>query len=205
MVNVGVLASGAGTNLQAIIDACAKRELDARVVVVVSNKAEAKALQRAENHDIPAYVVDAKAHASKDDYEREILKILKEHQVELVALAGYMKIVGKALIDAFPQKIMNIHPALLPSFPGLHAGRQALDYGAKITGVTIHFVDEGVDTGPVIVQEAVDIREDDTEETLMERVHKIEHKLYPKAIQLFSEGRLKITERRVNILESSTH
>ncbi len=205
MLNVGVLASGTGTNLQAIIDACGRGEVSARVAVVVSNKADAKALQRAKTHNIPAFFVDAKAHAAKDDYEREILKILQSHQVELVALAGYMKIVGKILIEAYPQKIMNIHPALLPSFPGLHAARQAMEYGVKITGVTIHFVDEGVDTGPIILQEAVNVRDNDTEETLLARIHAVEHKLYPRAIHLFSEGKLKITGRKVNILESSSH
>lgn len=205
MLNVGVLVSGEGSNLQAIIDACEKGGIHARVSVVVSNKQEAKALTRAKNNNIPCFFVDAKGFASKDDYEKELLRILRGHSVELLVLAGYMKIVGKILIDGYPQKIMNIHPALLPSFPGLHAGRQALEYGVKVTGVTIHFVDEGVDTGPVIIQEAVDICESDTEETLMERVHHLEHTLYPKAIQLFSEGRLKITGRKVNILESSSH
>lgn len=204
-IKVGVLASGTGSNLQAIIDSSERGELNAAVVVVVSDQNEAMALKRAENHNIAAFFVNKKAFETKDDYENAILKILKDHGVELVALAGYMKIVGNVLLNAYPQRMMNIHPALLPSFPGLHSARQALEYGVKVTGVTVHFADAGVDTGPIVAQEAVDIYETDTEETLLDRIHRAEHKLYPKAIQLFAENRLQIIGRRVAILESSSH
>lgn len=200
MITLGVLASGSGTNLQAIIDAAEKGEISAKVGVVISDKENAYALERAKKHNIPGYFVDFKSFPSKKEYEKKILEILKEHNVELVILAGYMKIVGETLLSAYPNRIMNIHPALLPSFPGLEAWKQAIEYGVKISGVTVHFVDEGMDTGPIILQAAVPVYEEDTPETLLSRIHQEEYKIYKKAIQLFAEGRLKIEGRRVRIL-----
>jgi phosphoribosylglycinamide formyltransferase-1 len=201
MINLGVLASGSGTNLQAIIDAAEKKEISAEVKVVISDREDAYALQRAKKHNIPNYFVNLKNFSSKEEYEREILRILKEHNVDLVVLAGYMKIVGKTLLSAYRNRIMNIHPALLPSFPGLEAWKQAIDYGVKISGVTVHFVDEGMDTGPIILQAAVPVFEDDTPDSLLSRIHQEEYKIYKKAIQLFAEGKLKIEGRKVRILE----
>lgn len=201
MINVGVLASGSGTNLQAIIDATEKGEISAKVVVVISDVENAYCLERAKKHNIPAIFVNRKNFSSKDDYEREILKYLKNYNVDLVVLAGYMRIVGKIIIDEYRNKIMNIHPALLPSFPGLEAWCQAIEYGVKISGATVHFVDEGMDTGPIILQEAVPVFDNDTPEILHKRIQQVEHKIYPKAIQLFAEGKLKIEGRRVKILE----
>ena len=191
LLNIGVLISGRGSNLQAIIDACEKGEIPANVAVVISNKPEAYGLERAKKHNIPAVVF-------KD--ETEILKALKEHKVDLVCLAGYMRIVGKALLDQYFGKMINIHPALLPSFPGLHAQKQAFDYGVKVSGVTVHFVDKGCDTGPIIIQSAVAVLEDDTEESLAARILAQEHKIYPQAIKLFAEGKLKIEGRKVKVL-----
>lgn len=201
MINLGVLASGSGTNLQAIIDAEKNGEIDAKVVVVVSDKENAFALERARKHNIPAIFVDFKKFSSKKEYEEEIVKNLKKHNVDLVILAGYMKLVGKTLLGEYKNKIMNIHPALLPSFPGLEAWEQAVNYGVKISGVTVHFVDEGCDTGPIILQEAVKVEEGDTGETLLQRIHQEEYKIYKKAIQLYAKGKLKIEGRRVKIYD----
>lgn len=199
MIRIGVLASGSGTNLQAIIDASEAGEIDAKVAVVISDKGNAYALERAKKHNIPNYFVNFKNFSSNEEYEKEILKILREHNVDLVILAGYMKIVGKTLISAYQNRMMNIHPALLPSFPGLNAWDQAVEYGVKISGVTVHFVDEEMDTGPIILQTAVPVFDNDTGETLISRIHQEEYKIYKKAIQLFAEGRLKIEGRKVKI------
>lgn len=199
MINVGVLISGRGSNLQAIIDASEKGEIPARVAVVVSNDPEAYGLERARKHGIPAVVIDHRKFKDKNTYELEIVKTLKQYGVDLVCLAGYMRIVGPVLLEHYPGKMINIHPALLPSFPGLHAQRQALDHGVKVSGVTVHLVDEGCDTGPIILQAAVAVLEGDTEETLSVRILEQEHKIYPQAIKLFAEGRLKIEGRRVVI------
>lgn len=199
MINVGVLISGRGSNLQAIIDASEKGEIPAKIVVVISNNPEAYGLERAKKHNIPAVVIDHRKYQDKNTYELEIVKVLKEYQVDLVCLAGYMRIVGPVLLEHYQERMMNIHPALLPSFPGLHAQRQALEHGVKISGATVHFVDEGCDTGPIIVQAAVPVLEDDTEETLSARILEQEHKIYPQAIKLFAEGRLVIEGRRVKI------
>lgn len=199
MINVGVLISGRGSNLQAIIDASEKGEIPVKIVVVISNNPEAYGLERAKKHNIPAVVIDHRKYQDKNIYELEIVKVLKEYQVDLVCLAGYMRIVGPVLLEHYQGRMMNIHPALLPSFPGLHAQRQALEHGVKISGATVHFVDEGCDTGPIIVQAAVPVLEDDTEETLSARILEQEHKIYPQAIKLFAEGRLVIEGRRVKI------
>jgi phosphoribosylglycinamide formyltransferase 1 len=200
MINVGVLISGRGSNLQAIIDATEKGIIPAKVAVVISNRADAYGLERAKKHGIPTAVFDPKKFEDKNTYELEIVKVLKEHKADLVCLAGYMRIIGTVLLEHFQKKILNIHPALLPSFPGLHVQKAALDHGAKISGATVHFVDEGCDTGPIIIQAPVSILEDDTEETLSARILEQEHKIYPEAIKLFAEGKLKIEGRKVKIL-----
>lgn len=198
-IRLGVLASGRGSNLQAIIDAVEGGRLDARLAVVVSDRAPAQALERARKHGTKAVFVDPKAYSGRDAFDHAVLAVLEEHRVELVCLAGFMRILTPALVRAFAGRIMNIHPALLPAFPGLHAQRQALEHGVKVAGATVHFVDDGVDTGPIILQAAVPVREGDTEETLSARILAEEHQIYPRAVQLFAEGRLQIHERKVHI------
>jgi len=198
-IRLGVLISGSGTNLQAIIDRCATGELNAEVVCVISNRADAFGLQRAANHGIPAVHLNHREFAGRPEYDAALVKILTQHRVDLIILAGFMRIVTPVLLDAFPNRVMNIHPALLPAFPGLDAQKQALEYGAKVSGCTVHFVDAGTDTGPIILQSVVPVLEDDTAESLAERIHFEEHKLYPAAIQLFAQGRLQVSGRRVRI------
>jgi phosphoribosylglycinamide formyltransferase-1 len=198
-IALGVLVSGNGTNLQSIIDAALSRRIDAQVKVVVSDVKEAKALERARKHDIPAVVIDRKTFDSRSAFEQKIVEILKQHGVELVCLAGFMRIIGKTLLNAYPDRIVNIHPALLPSFTGLDAQKQAFEYGVKMTGATVHFVDEKTDHGPIISQTAVEVHEDDTVETLRARILKEEHRIYPEAIQLIAEGRVSLNGRRVHI------
>ncbi len=200
-LRIGVLASGRGSNLQAIIDAIEAGKLDGRLAVVVSDRADAQALERARKHGTEAVFMDPKAHPNRVPFDQAMLGVLAEHRVELVCLAGYMRVLSPTFVRALPGQIMNIHPALLPSFPGLHAQRQALQYGAKVSGATVHFVDEGVDTGPIICQAAVSVREDDTEETLAGRILEQEHQLYPRAIRLYAEGRLSVVGRRVLVRE----
>ncbi|MDD5594287.1 MAG: phosphoribosylglycinamide formyltransferase, partial [Candidatus Margulisbacteria bacterium] len=183
MLNLGILISGRGSNLQAIIDACESGKIPAKVAVVISNVASAGGLERAKKHNIPAIVFEPNNFKDKNTYELEIVKELKKHGVLLVCLAGYMRIVGQVLLEHFPHRIVNIHPSLLPSFPGLHAQRQALDHGVTVTGCTVHFVDRGCDTGPIIIQSAVPVKENDTEETLSERILQQEHHIYPIAIE----------------------
>ena len=199
VVRLGVLASGRGSNLQAIIDAIEKGSLDAVVAVVLSNKAQAPALDRARARGIPAIFLNPDLIVGREKFDSLILEHLRKHEVELVALAGYMKIVTSVLINAFPNRMMNIHPSLLPAFPGLAAQRQALDWGVKVAGCTVHFVTEGVDCGPIIRQVAVPVQEDDTPETLSARILNEEHRIYREAIQLFAEGRLIVEGRRVRI------
>ena len=196
---IGVLASGSGTNLQSIIDASESGKINAEVKIVISDTPGAKALERAKKHGIPALLVQRGDFKSKLDFEQRIVSLLAEHGVSLVCLAGYMRIVGKTLLDAFSMRIVNIHPALLPSFPGLDGQRQALDYGVKIAGCTVHFVDELTDHGPIIAQAAVEVKEDDTVDSLRERIIKEEHRIYPEAIGLYADGRLTVEGRRVRI------
>jgi len=198
-LRLGILISGSGTNLQAIIDCAECGNLHAEVACVVSNKADAFGLERARKHGIAAIHLDHRSFSGRSEYDATLVKTLQEFNVDLVVLAGFMRIVTPVLLDAFPNRVMNIHPALLPSFPGLDAQKQALAYGAKLSGCTVHFVDAGTDTGPIILQTAVPILEDDTEESLSKRIHHEEHKLYPAAIQLFAQGRLKVEGRRVII------
>lgn len=194
MMNLGVLVSGNGSNLQAIIDSKV-----ASVKVVISDKKSAYALERAKKAGIEAVFINPKDFAEKNTYELEVVKVLKKHNVDLVCLAGYMKIVGEALLSNYQGKMINIHPALLPSFPGLHGQKQAFDHGVKVSGATVHFVDSGCDTGPIILQAAVPVLDNDTEETLSARILSLEHKIYPQAIKLYAEGRLKIEGRKVHI------
>ena len=204
---LGVLASGRGTNLQAIIDAIERGELAATVAVVVSDRQNAEALKRAGRHGLEAVWLDPRAasassrEAARIAYDTRLVALLREHRVDLVVLAGYMRIVGQAILDAFPWRVVNIHPALLPSFPGKDGPRQAVEHGVKVSGCTVHFVDGGVDTGPVILQKAVPVLAGDTPETLAERILVEEHRLYPQAIRLFGEGRLRVVDgRRVEVL-----
>lgn len=196
---LGVLASGRGSNFQAIIDEIEAGRLNASVRLLIVDNQGAYAVERARKHHIEYLHIDPKVFSSKDDFFKKIAEELRARDVELVILAGFMRIVRKPLIDAFPQRILNIHPALLPSFPGLHGQRQAVEYGVRISGCTVHFVDEGMDTGPVVIQAAVPVSPDDTEESLSERILRLEHKIFPEAIRLFGEGRLKIEGRVVKI------
>ena len=198
-LRIGILASGRGSNFQSIIDAVEAGCVKAELKVLITDNPAAFAVERAKKHGIEHIIMRPNQFASRDDYFVAIAKELKSRDVGLVALAGFMRIAGKPLIDAYRDRIMNIHPALLPSFPGLHGQQQAHDYGVKISGCTVHFVDEGMDTGPIIIQAAVPIRDEDTEETLSERILKFEHKIYPEAIRLFSEGRLRVVGRKVMI------
>ncbi len=196
MVNLGVLVSGSGSNLQAIIDNIEAGRLDARIKIVVSNVADVYALERAKKHRIDSLVLPHRG-LKREEYDQELVKVLKANEVELVILAGFMRIITPVLLRAFPMKVMNIHPALLPAFPGTHVWQTEVDYGVKFAGCTVHFVDEGTDTGPVIIQAVVPVYDDDTADTLNARILKQEHKIYSQAIQLYAEGRLKIKGRRV--------
>lgn len=197
---IGVLVSGSGTNLQAIIDRIESGDLSATIACVISNKADAYALTRAAKHGIPTVIHENNGYASRRDYDAATVAILQKHQVKLVVLAGFMRILTDVMVHAFPNAIMNIHPALLPAFPGLHAQQQALDYGVRYSGCTVHFVDCGTDTGPVILQSVVPVEQDDTEETLSARIQKEEHVTFPAAIKLFSDGRIKVEGRHVRVL-----
>jgi len=206
-LRVGVLASGRGSNLQAIIDAIEAGTLAAKIAVVLSNKKDAQALERARRHGLTDVFLDPKPFAGQPDsreaYDRAILDILKKYDVELIALAGYMKIVTPVLIGAYPNRIMNIHPALLPAFPGLEVQKKAIEWGVKITGCTVHFVTEGVDEGPIIIQAAVPVLEGDSADTVTARILAEEHRIYPRAIQLYAEGRLRVEGRRVRVTGAS--
>lgn len=199
MLTIGVLISGNGSNLQSIIDHIERGELDARVACVISNKANAYGLERARQHDIPAIHLDHRTFSGRENYDAALVETLKEFGVELVVLAGFMRIITPVLLNAFPMAVMNIHPALLPAFPGLDAQKQALEYGARITGCTVHFVDEGCDTGPIIIQAAVPVLPGDTVETLSARIVVEEHRIYPRAIRMFAEGCLSVEGRRVAV------
>ena len=200
-MNIAVFCSGNGTNLQAIIGSWKKGHIKADIKLVVSDLPDCYALTRAKNAGIKTLVIERKNFKTKKDFEAEILKVLKIENIDLIVLAGYMRILSGDFISAYENKILNIHPALLPSFKGAHGIRDAFEYGVKITGVTVHFVTKDMDAGPIILQSSVKVTEDDTEETLAEAIHEEEHKIYPRAIQLFVEGKLKIEGRKVKILE----
>lgn len=198
-VPIGVLLSGGGTNLQAIIDAIKHGCLDAEIRTVVSNRESAYGLTRARNHDIPTAVIDHRGHPSREAYDRVVVEHLKNQGVELVVLAGFMRLLSPYFVQSFPNRIMNIHPALSPAFAGLHGQRQAFEYGVRFAGCTVHFVSEGCDEGPIIIQAVVPVLPHDTEETLAQRILEQEHRIYPRAIQLYSEGRLVIEGRKVKV------
>lgn len=198
MIRLAVLCSGRGTDLQSIIDAIGRGELQAEIALVLTDKPNVMALARAEAAGIKNVCVDRKIFDNRADFEAAMLKEIGD--VDLIVLAGFMRILSPEFVRHYAGRIMNIHPSLLPAFPGAHAHRDVLAYGVKISGCTVHFVDEGTDSGPIIMQAAVVVRDDDTEETLSARVLEQEHVIYPKAIQLFVEGRLRIEGRRVKIL-----
>ncbi|MGH7232906.1 MAG: phosphoribosylglycinamide formyltransferase [Nitrospiraceae bacterium] len=202
-LRLGVLASGRGSNLQAIIDAIEAGTLRAEIAGVISNKKDAQALERARRHGLTDVFLDPKLYVGQPDsreaYDRAILDVLRKHNVELVLLAGYMKIVTGVLIGAFPNRMMNIHPSLLPAFPGLDVQRKALEWGVRVAGCTVHFVTEGVDEGPIIIQAAVPVLSGDTADTLAARILIEEHKIYSQAVQLYVDGRLQVDGRRVHI------
>lgn len=193
-MRVAVFASGSGTNLQAIIDADIQT---IEIAVVFTNNPDAYAIERAKKHNIQVEIIDHKNYKTREEYEKHIIEVLYPYKLNLIVLAGFMRILSTVFVRAYKNKIVNIHPALLPSFPGINAVRQALEYGVKYTGVTVHFVDEGVDTGPIILQSVVEIEDEDTEDTLLEKIHEVEHRIYPKAIELISSGEIEVIGRRV--------
>ena len=204
-IKVGVLVSGRGSNLQAIIDNIGTGALSAELTVVISDQPDAYALERARKHNIPGVHVSARGYKGKrDEYDALLVKELQKHDVELVVLAGFMRIITPTLLKAFPDRVMNIHPALLPAFPGLHVQKAALEHGVKFSGCTVHFVDEGMDSGPIIIQAVVPILDNDTEDSLSARILKQEHKIYSRAIQLFAEDRLRVEGRRVLVDKGKT-
>lgn len=196
---LGVLVSGSGTNLQAIIDRIESGEINATIACVISNKADAYALTRAARQGIPVVVHENAGFSERRLYDAATVEILRSYKVDLIILAGFMRILTDVMVNAFPHAIMNIHPALLPSFQGLHAQQQALDYGVRVSGCTVHFVDCGTDTGPIILQTVVAVEQDDTEETLSARIQKAEHQTFAKAIKLFVEGKIRVEGRKVFI------
>ncbi len=201
---LGVLLSGRGTNLQALLDAISAGHLHARIAVVISNVPSAAGVERARHHGIPTVVLGHADAPSREAYDARLVEVLRAHEVALVVLAGFMRLVTPVLLSAYPNRVVNIHPALLPAFPGLHAERQALAHGARITGVTVHFVDEQTDHGPILAQAAVPILPDDTEERLHARIQREEHRLYPFAVQLIAEDRVRIDGRRVTIVGAAS-
>jgi phosphoribosylglycinamide formyltransferase-1 len=201
IVNLGVLVSGSGSNLQSIIDNIEKGSLPAKIRLLVSNNPSAFALERAKKHGIPAAVIEHAGFANREEYDRKVVDTLKDKGVELVVLAGFMRVLSPFFLRSFPMRVMNIHPALLPSFPGTHGQKKAFDYGVKFSGCTVHFADEGVDTGPIIIQAVVPVYDTDTEESLSQRILKEEHRIYPKAIKLYAEGKLRVEGRKVRVLD----
>ena len=197
---VGVLASGRGSNLQALLDACARPEFPARVAVVISDREQAVALERARGAGVEALWVNPKDFGDRQAFDLALVDELQRREVGLVCHAGFMRILSPAYVRAFAGRALNVHPSLLPAFPGLHAQRQALEHGVKVAGATVHFIDEGVDTGPIVLQAAVPVERGDTEETLAARILVQEHRLYPEAVELFAQGRLRIEGRRVIVL-----
>lgn len=199
-MNIAVLCSGNGTNLQAIIDNVNKGHIPAKIALVLSDEKKAFALERAGKAGIETVTLDKKDYKTREDFDREAAKQLKKRNIELVVLAGFMRLLSPTFIKEYRNRIMNIHPALLPSFKGAHAIKDALDHGVKITGVTVHFVDEDLDNGPIILQRAVEIKDGDSEEALLERVHEEEHEIYSEAIKLFVEGKIKVEGRKAIII-----
>jgi phosphoribosylglycinamide formyltransferase-1 len=198
-IAIGILVSGSGSNLQSIIDRIEDGCLSADIRIVISNNPAAFALERCHRHRIPAVVLDHRLYRSREEYDCRLIEALKAAGVELVVLAGFMRILSRSFFDAYPLKVMNIHPALLPSFPGMHAQQAAVEYGVRFSGCTVHFVEQGVDSGPIIIQATVPVFEDDTAESLGARILKEEHQIYPLAIQFYAEGRITVEGRKVRI------
>jgi len=196
-LRIAVLASGRGSNFQAVQDEIEAGKIRARIVLLVSDKKNAPAIERAKLRGIETMYLNHAEFPDREAYDSAIASALKKRQVGLVLLAGFMRVVTAGLIRPFRNRIMNIHPALLPAFPGLHGQRDAIKYGVKLAGCTVHFVDEGVDTGPIIIQAAVPVYDDDTEDTLSARILKCEHRIYPKAVKMFAEGRIDVDGRKV--------
>lgn len=196
---IAVLISGRGSNFMAIHDAIVAGKINAEIALVFSNKEEAPGLKIAQERSLEALSLDPKAYSSREEYEKEIIKEVRKRDVDLVCLAGYMRILSPSFCDEFKHCMMNIHPALLPSFPGLHVQKKALDWGVKYSGATVHFVTADVDMGPIIVQAVVPVLQDDTEQTLSDRILKEEHKIYPEAVRLFFEGKVEVREKKVYI------
>jgi phosphoribosylglycinamide formyltransferase 1 len=199
---IGVLISGRGSNLQALIDAVADGQLDARIAVVISNRASAAGLGRASAAGIETLVVDHRGFESRDDFDRAVASELVRRGVRLVCLAGFMRLVGAPLLEAFPNAVLNVHPSLLPAFPGVEAQRQALDHGVKVTGATVHLVTGELDAGPIVLQASVPVRDDDSVETLSARILVEEHRLYPAAVQLILDGNWSLTNRRLTLYQT---
>ena len=200
MKNVGVLISGRGTNLQALIDAGAGGRLGGRIAVVISNVEGAPGLERARKAEIPAHFRDHRGRP-RDEFDQQLVALLREHAVDLVCLAGYMRLLSPALIRAFAGRILNVHPSLLPAFPGLEAQRQAWEHGVKVSGATVHLVDESLDSGPIVLQEAVPVLATDEAEGLAARILEAEHRIYPRAVRAMLEGRCRVEGRRVLVEE----
>jgi len=198
-LKIGVLVSGSGSNLQSIIDRIEEGLLDAEIAVTICNKPGAYALERCRKHGIQTVVIRHQDFPTREDFDRKMIDILRSHAVDLIVMAGFMRLLTPLFLRAFPMKIMNIHPALLPAFPGTHVQQKAIDYGVKFSGCTVHFADEGVDTGPVIIQAIVPVLPQDTADSLAARILREEHRIYPQAIQLEAEGRLMVSGRRVII------
>ncbi|RBP44083.1 phosphoribosylglycinamide formyltransferase [Garciella nitratireducens] len=205
-IKIAVLISGGGSNLQAIINAIKAGKINGEIKLVISDKKDVYGLERAKKEEIHNFTILQSDFSTKKQWNQAILQVLEDYKIDLVLLAGFMSILDKEIVKAFPNAIMNIHPSLIPSFCGKgYYGKKVhqavLEYGVKLTGVSVHFVDEGADTGPIILQEAVKVKQEDTVESLAQRVLKVEHKLYPKAVQLFTQGKLKVEGRKVFILE----
>jgi phosphoribosylglycinamide formyltransferase 1 len=200
-VKLGVLISGRGSNLQAIVEAIARDELPAEVRIVISNRADAQGLERARQHGIETAVIDHRKFPSREDFDQALLSMLTAHAVDLVICAGFMRLLSRVMLDAYPNRILNTHNALLPAFPGIHGPRDALEYGVKLAGCTVFFVSEGIDVGPIIIQAAVPVLADDNEDTLAARIVEQEHRIFPEAIRLYQQGRLTISGRKVIIRE----
>jgi phosphoribosylglycinamide formyltransferase-1 len=192
MIRLGVLVSGTGTNLQAILDAVAEKRIDAQVVVVVSNVPGAGALERARAAGVTPVVVDHREHADRRAFDAALVEVLRARGVEVVVLAGFMRLLTGVFLDAFPMRVVNVHPSLLPAFPGVNSQKQALEYGVRVAGCSVHFVDAGTDTGPIIAQSAVPVEDDDDEESLRLRILAREHELLPRVLQWLAEGRVTV-------------
>ncbi|WP_281884607.1 phosphoribosylglycinamide formyltransferase [Paenibacillus sp. YYML68] len=200
---IAVFASGSGSNFQALVDAVKEGRLDARIELLVCDKPEAKVVERAHAAGVAVHAFRPKDYASREAYEAEIVELLNAKQIDLVVMAGYMRLITSVLVEPYYGRLINVHPSLLPAFPGINAVKQALDYGVKVTGVTVHYVDGGMDTGPIIAQQSLALVPGDTEETVAERVHRIEHELYPKVVGWIRDGKVRLNGRQVELSEAA--